>query len=58
MRRSLLDHLCCPQCHCGFELRVLEETEDQVSEGLLRCKENRHLYPVIRSVPADAIHGF
>jgi len=51
MRRSLLDYLCCPQCKCGFELRVLEETEDQVSEGLLRCKDNRHLYPVVRSVP-------
>src|SRR5262245_3562863 len=51
MKKALLDHLCCPQCHCGFELSVLEETEDQVSEGLLRCKKNRHLYPVVRAVP-------
>jgi len=51
MKKTLLDHLCCPQCHCEFELRVLTETEDQVTEGLLRCKKNRHLYPVVRSIP-------
>jgi SAM-dependent methyltransferase/uncharacterized protein YbaR (Trm112 family) len=51
MRKALLHHLCCPQCHCGFELCVLEESEDQVSEGLLRCKKNQHLYPIVRSVP-------
>jgi 2-polyprenyl-3-methyl-5-hydroxy-6-metoxy-1,4-benzoquinol methylase/uncharacterized protein YbaR (Trm112 family) len=51
MRKALLDHLCCPQCHCGFDLLVLEEKDDQVSEGLLRCKNNQHIYPVVRSVP-------
>jgi 2-polyprenyl-3-methyl-5-hydroxy-6-metoxy-1,4-benzoquinol methylase/uncharacterized protein YbaR (Trm112 family) len=51
MRMALLDHLCCPQCHCGFDLLVLEEKDDQVSEGLLRCKNNQHIYPVVRSVP-------
>jgi SAM-dependent methyltransferase len=51
MRRDLLEHLWCRQCECGFELHVLEETEDHVSEGLLRCKKSQHLYPVVRSVP-------
>jgi len=51
MRKALLEHLRCPQCHCGFELDVLDEVDDQVSEGLLRCKRKLHLYPVVRSVP-------
>jgi SAM-dependent methyltransferase len=51
MRTALLEHLCCPKCKCGFEVHVLEEAEDQISEGLLRCKNEQHLYPIVRSVP-------
>lgn len=51
MRRALLEYLCCPRCRCGFELVVLDEKDDRVDEGLLRCKNERHLYPIVRSVP-------
>jgi SAM-dependent methyltransferase len=51
MRKAVLEHLRCPECHCGFEVDVLEEEEDQISEGLLKCTTKRHLYPVVRSVP-------
>src|SRR5439155_15647100 len=30
---------------------VFEEREDQVYEGLLRCRIAQHLYPIVRSIP-------
>src|SRR2546422_11557946 len=51
MRRALLNYLRCPHCHCTFELVVLEEREEQVYEGLLRCRTAQHLYPITRSIP-------
>lgn len=51
MKRPLLNYLRCPHCHCAFELVVLEDREDHIYEGLLRCQAGQHLYPIVRSIP-------
>lgn len=58
MRIALLEHLRCPQCHCGFEVDVFEKVEDQIVEGLLRCNVKQHLYPVVKSVPRILSNAF
>ncbi|EJG06109.1 protein of unknown function DUF343 [Methanofollis liminatans DSM 4140] len=51
MRRSLLDILCCPVCKGDLELRVDEETGDDIVEGSLWCAACGVAYPITEGIP-------
>lgn len=51
MRETLLQYICCPVCGGELESTVLVRRGEQIVEGLLRCGEDDHLFPVFRSVP-------
>lgn len=51
MRRPLLNYLRTPYCHSAFDVVALEERDDQICEGLLRCQGRQHLYPIVRFIP-------
>jgi len=51
VRRSLLDILCCPVCKGDLELRVDEETDDDIIEGSLRCAACGVSYPIREGIP-------
>ena len=52
MKPILIQYLCCPICKFVFDVVMLEETESEITEGLLCCNgPERHVFPIIRSIP-------
>jgi SAM-dependent methyltransferase len=51
MKQELLDYLRCPQCGATFGLVVLAGSAGWIDEGLLCCRQSRHLYPIVRAIP-------
>lgn len=51
MQRRLLDILVCPICRAELDLSVTEETEDEIIEGSLTCKECGEVYPIEDAIP-------
>ncbi|MCS6768337.1 MAG: methytransferase partner Trm112 [Candidatus Nitrosocaldus sp.] len=51
MRRWLLDILVCPMDKSVLQLRVFEERDDEIVEGLLTCTECKRLYPITKGIP-------
>ena len=51
MRRRLLAILCCPDCKGDLELRVSEETPEEILEGTLCCNRCRIDYPIHEGIP-------
>ena len=51
MKRSLLDHLVCPECKTPLDLEVREEEEGQVKTGSLKCADSKHIYPISKFIP-------
>ena len=51
MQRRLLDILVCPICRTELDLSVTEETEDEIIEGSLTCKECGEVYPIEDAIP-------
>jgi uncharacterized protein len=51
MRRSLLDILCCPVCKGDLVLTVVEETEQEIITGSLRCNVCSVTYEITDGIP-------
>lgn len=51
MRRQLLGILACPVCKCDLELKVEEEDEREVLEGVLYCARCRHEFRISEGIP-------
>lgn len=51
MRRDLLDILCCPVCKGGLVLTVVEENDEEILEGSLRCEACGVSYPICAGIP-------
>ena len=51
MRKSLMEILCCPVCKGDLELIVVEESDEEVLEGTLRCAACRVDCPVSEGIP-------
>lgn len=50
MRERLLEFLRCPDCKDVLELVKFDHSEDEISDGILYCK-NEHYFPVFRGIP-------
>ena len=50
MYLSLLEFLRCPSCDCVLDLESFAASVDDVSEGILYCRE-AHFFPVVAGVP-------
>ena len=48
---SHLIHLCCPRCHGALALEAVEQADDRVREGVLKCIQCTGSYPIVRSIP-------
>ncbi len=51
MKKRLLKFLCCPSCKGDLRLKIKEEKEDEIIEGLLICQKCRKRFPIIDSIP-------
>jgi uncharacterized protein YbaR (Trm112 family) len=51
MKRSLMDILCCPVCKGDLTLRVDEENEKEILEGVLHCAACSVGYPIHEGIP-------
>jgi SAM-dependent methyltransferase/uncharacterized protein YbaR (Trm112 family) len=51
MRPSLLPLLRCPTCVAHVDLEVFAANDDDIAEGVLRCRTCRAAYPVIDHIP-------
>ncbi|MFN4336440.1 MAG: methytransferase partner Trm112 [Candidatus Nitrosocaldus sp.] len=51
LRRWLLDILVCPIDKSTLQLRVFDEHEDEIMEGVLICSSCKRLYPIIKGIP-------
>ena len=54
MRESHLQHLVCPECQSGLELKeAAKRDESRIQEGVLRCSKSecRKEYPILSSIP-------
>jgi uncharacterized protein YbaR (Trm112 family) len=51
MRRKLLDIICCPVCKGDLALKVGEENEHEILEGILTCPRCRVDYPIHEGIP-------
>lgn len=58
MRQIILDHIRCPECLGALEAEVFAANEDEITEGLLRCRSGKHVFPVVRSIPRLQAGGF
>lgn len=52
MRQSLVDKLCCPFDKQDLELKVfIRDTEDDIKEGMLTCKQCKRYFPIVYGIP-------
>jgi|Deesub1362B_J571_1020462.scaffolds.fasta_scaffold00110_66 uncharacterized protein YbaR (Trm112 family) len=51
MKRETLDILACPECRGDLELRVKEESDEEILEGELICKNCGEIYPIRDGIP-------
>ncbi len=51
MRRSLLDLLACPVCKGDLDIRVTEETQEEIVSGELVCRKCGERYPIEDGIP-------
>jgi SAM-dependent methyltransferase len=51
MRPGLLDHLVCPRCHGGLELKAAELQAGEILAGELECRQCPTSYPVRDGIP-------
>ena len=51
MRKDLMEILACPVCKGGLQLRIDEESEDDVISGALLCSPCNESYPIEDSIP-------
>jgi len=51
VKQDLVEILACPVCKGELELRVEEETEEEVLEGSLYCGECDEEYPIEDGIP-------
>ncbi|HEV2801777.1 MAG TPA: methyltransferase domain-containing protein [Pyrinomonadaceae bacterium] len=54
MYTRLLNFLCCPHCQGDLEVFALKRdarSEEEITEGLLRCTASSHWFPIVRGVP-------
>jgi uncharacterized protein YbaR (Trm112 family) len=51
MRKSILPVLACPECKGELELKVNEESDDEVTTGVLICKTCNKRYPIVKGIP-------
>ena len=51
MKRELLDDIWCPACHEKLSLAVVQEEDDEIVEGTLRCGSCGETYPIEDSIP-------
>jgi SAM-dependent methyltransferase len=51
MKRTLLKHICCPECNSQFKLITEEISHDEIKKGRLECKKCGRMYPIIRYIP-------
>ena len=51
MRRQLMEILCCPVCRGALVLRVVEEDDCEVLEGVLVCDKCSTEYPIEKGIP-------
>ncbi|MEJ7786815.1 MAG: methyltransferase domain-containing protein [Solirubrobacteraceae bacterium] len=65
MFERLLQHLRCPSCRSEFDVEVLSivapGSDAEISEGLLRCRDGDHWYPIVGGIPRllpDAFETF
>ena len=50
MKRSFLDKLVCPFDHHDLNVRIFEEKDDEIMEGILMCGQCRRYYPVVQGI--------
>jgi uncharacterized protein YbaR (Trm112 family) len=51
MNKNILPLLACPECKGDLELKVNEETDDEVNRGVLTCKICNKSYPIVKGIP-------
>ncbi len=51
MKRDLMDILCCPLCKGELKLTVVEEKEEEIITGSLKCEKCSEVYPIEDGIP-------
>jgi uncharacterized protein len=52
MKLSLMEKLACPMDKHDLELKIfVQDTEDNIIEGLLTCSHCKRHYPIIYGIP-------
>jgi SAM-dependent methyltransferase len=50
MKPDLIEHLICPECGTGFDMRVSEREKGEIKTGVLRCTSG-HSFPITKFIP-------
>ena len=51
MKKRLLDLLVCPECASNLSLNIFNKNEEEISEGVFRCKNCNNYYFLINWIP-------
>lgn len=51
MKKDLMDILACPVCKSLLQLKIEEETDNEVVTGLLECTKCSQSYPINDTIP-------
>ncbi len=51
MKKEHVELLICPYCHGELDLTILEERNDEIIEGVLKCRNCRKEYEIKEGIP-------
>ena len=51
MKKELMEILACPMCKSSLELEIIEEDENEIVTGTLKCVHCSESYPITETIP-------
>jgi len=51
MRKEILDYLCCSESKGDLELKIIEEVDKKMKEGVLVCKNCKKEFKILSFIP-------
>ena len=52
MKKDMLDIVCCPVCKTSLKLKVEEEKDDEIIQGVFTCAKCKQSYPIMDGIPS------
>jgi uncharacterized protein len=51
MKKTFVSKLCCPFDKSDLQLKVVNEVDDEIREGLLTCSVCNRYFPIVYGIP-------